>query len=88
MALEMSEVAGRLGFTRAFGTWRAQGVDTALMEPRGSGETRVLSISQRTLWQGRHPYASLSPDPWNQMTPFTPGAFMLWRTTTPHTHTR
>lgn len=50
MALEMSEVAGRPGFTRAFGTWRAQGVDTALMEPRGSGETRVLSISQRSLW--------------------------------------
>ena len=73
MALEMSEVAGRLGFTRAFGTWRAQGVDTALMEPIGSGETRVLSISQRTLWSGRHPYASC---------PQT-----LWRTTTPSTHT-
>ena len=27
----------------------------------------------------------LSPDPWNQITPFTPGAFVLWRTNPSHT---
>lgn len=63
MALEMSEVAGRLGFTWAFGTWRAPGADTALTELRGRGLTRVLSISQRTLWLGRHPCASFPQTP-------------------------
>lgn len=31
------------------------------------------------------PFGLLSPDPWNQITPFTPAAFVLWRTTPSHT---